>query len=285
MQLLIEVLKAVVLGIVQGITEWLPISSTGHLILVNQVMPLAVFKDAAMNTEFINMFTVVIQLGSILAVLVLYFNELNPWASAKTPEQKKSTWQMWIKIVIAAVPAGLAGVLFDDMIDAYLYNATVVAIALIVYGVIFIVMENRNRQVTTRSIEGMSHKTAFGIGVFQMLALIPGTSRSGSTIIGATALGCSRSTAAKFSFFLAIPMMFGASAVKLIKTNVTWNIEAVIVLLTGMIVSFIVSVVVIRSFMKYIRRHSFKLFGVYRIVLGVIVLILVAMQILPNALA
>ena len=285
MQLLIEVLKAVVLGIVQGITEWLPISSTGHLILVNQVMPLSVFSDAAMNTEFINMFTVVIQLGSILAVLVLYFNELNPWASAKTAEQKKGTWQMWIKIVIAAVPAGLAGVLFDDMIDAYLYNATVVAIALIVYGVIFIVMENQNRKVTTRSIEGMSRKTAFGIGVFQMLALIPGTSRSGSTIIGATALGCSRSAAAKFSFFLAIPMMFGASAVKLLKTNVTWNAEAVIVLLTGTIVSFIVSVVVIRSFMKYIRRHSFKLFGVYRIVLGAIVLILVAMQILPNALA
>ncbi len=248
-------------------------------------MPLSVFSDAAMNTEFINMFTVVIQLGSILAVLVLYFNELNPWASAKTAEQKKGTWQMWIKIVIAAVPAGLAGVLFDDMIDAYLYNATVVAIALIVYGVIFIVMENQNRKVTTRSIEGMSRKTAFGIGVFQMLALIPGTSRSGSTIIGATALGCSRSAAAKFSFFLAIPMMFGASAVKLIKTNVTWNAEAVIVLLTGTIVSFIVSVVVIRSFMKYIRRHSFKLFGVYRIVLGAIVLILVAMQILPNALA
>ena len=285
MQLLIEVLKAVVLGIVQGITEWLPISSTGHLILVNQVMPLSVFSDAAMNTELINMFTVVIQLGSILAVLVLYFNELNPWASAKTAEQKKGTWQMWIKIVIAAVPAGLAGVLFDDMIDAYLYNATVVAIALIVYGVIFIVMENQNRKVTTRSIEGMSRKTAFGIGVFQMLALIPGTSRSGSTIIGATALGCSRSAAAKFSFFLAIPMMFGASAVKLIKTNVTWNAEAVIVLLTGTIVSFIVSVVVIRSFMKYIRRHSFKLFGVYRIILGIIVLILVAMQILPNALA
>ena len=285
MQLLIEVLKAVVLGIVQGITEWLPISSTGHLILVNQVMPLSVFSDAAMNKEFINMFTVVIKLGSILAVLVLYFNELNPWASAKTAEQKKGTWQMWIKIVIAAVPAGLAGVLFDDMIDAYLYNATVVAIALIVYGVIFIVMENQNRKVTTRSIEGMSRKTAFGIGVFQMLALIPGTSRSGSTIIGATALGCSRSAAAKFSFFLAIPMMFGASAVKLIKTNVTWNAEAVIVLLTGTIVSFIVSVVVIRSFMKYIRRHSFKLFGVYRIVLGAIVLILVAMQILPNALA
>ena len=285
MQLLIEVLKAVVLGIVQGITEWLPISSTGHLILVNQVMPLSVFSDAAMNTEFINMFTVVIQLGSILAVLVLYFNELNPWASGKSAEQKKSTWQMWIKIVIAAIPAGLAGILFDDMIDAYLYNATVVAIALIVYGVIFIVMENRTRHITTRSIDGMSRKTAFGIGVFQMLALIPGTSRSGSTIIGATALGCSRSTAAKFSFFLAIPMMFGASLVKLVKTDVTWTMEAVIVLLTGMIVSFIVSVVVIRSFMKYIRKHSFKLFGVYRIVLGILVLVLIAMQILPNALA
>lgn len=273
MNLMIEMVKAIVLGIVQGITEWLPISSTGHMILVNELMPLTVLADAAANKEFVDMFMVVIQFGSILAVLLLYFHKLNPFSPRKNAYEKRSTIDLWLKVIVAVVPAGIIGVLFDDLIDAYFYNPITVAAMLIVYGVAFLVIENRHRRPSVTSFDKMSYKTALAIGVFQVLALIPGTSRSGATILGAVLLGCSRGIAAEFSFFLAVPVMFGASLLKLIKMKIAFSLATASVLLVGMIVAFIVSVFAIRFLMGYIRKHDFKAFGVYRIVLGVLVLV------------
>jgi len=270
--LMIEMIKAIVLGIVQGITEWLPISSTGHMILVNELMPLTVLADVAANKEFVDMFMVVIQFGSILAVLLLYFHKLNPFSPRKNAYEKRSTIDLWLKVIVAVVPAGIIGVLFDDLIDAYFYNPIIVAAMLIVYGVAFLVIENRHRRPSVTSFDKMSYKTALAIGVFQVLALIPGTSRSGATILGAVLLGCSRGIAAEFSFFLAVPVMFGASLLKLIKMKIAFSLATASVLLVGMIVAFIVSVFAIRFLMGYIRKHDFKAFGVYRIVLGVLVL-------------
>ncbi|MSA72828.1 undecaprenyl-diphosphate phosphatase [Holdemania massiliensis] len=269
---MIEMIKAIVLGIVQGITEWLPISSTGHMILVNELMPLTVLADVAANKEFVDMFMVVIQFGSILAVLLLYFHKLNPFSPRKNAYEKRSTIDLWLKVIVAVVPAGIIGVLFDDLIDAYFYNPITVAAMLIVYGVAFLVIENRHRRPSVTSFDKMSYKTALAIGVFQVLALIPGTSRSGATILGAVLLGCSRGIAAEFSFFLAVPVMFGASLLKLIKMKIAFSLATASVLLVGMIVAFIVSVFAIRFLMGYIRKHDFKAFGVYRIVLGVLVL-------------
>lgn len=272
MNLMIEMIKAIVLGIVQGITEWLPISSTGHMILVNELMPLTVLADVAANKEFVDMFMVVIQFGSILAVLLLYFHKLNPFSTRKNAYEKRSTIDLWLKVIVAVVPAGIIGVLFDDLIDAYFYNPITVAAMLIVYGVAFLVIENRHRRPSVTSFDKMSYKTALAIGVFQVLALIPGTSRSGATILGAVLLGCSRGIAAEFSFFLAVPVMFGASLLKLIKMKIAFSLATASVLLVGMIVAFIVSVFAIRFLMGYIHKHDFKAFGVYRIVLGVLVL-------------
>ena len=272
MNLMIEMIKAIVLGIVQGITEWLPISSTGHMILVNELMPLTVLADVAANKEFVDMFMVVIQFGSILAVLLLYFHKLNPFSTRKNAYEKRSTIDLWLKVIVAVVPAGIIGVLFDDLIDAYFYNPITVAAMLIVYGVAFLVIENRHRRPSVTSFDKMSYKTALAIGVFQVLALIPGTSRSGATILGAVLLGCSRGIAAEFSFFLAVPVMFGASLLKLIKMKIAFSLATASVLLVGMIVAFIVSVFALRFLMGYIRKHDFKAFGVYRIVLGVLVL-------------
>ncbi|WP_448911077.1 undecaprenyl-diphosphate phosphatase, partial [Holdemania massiliensis] len=269
---MIEMIKAIVLGIVQGITEWLPISSTGHMILVNELMPLTVLADVAANKEFVDMFMVVIQFGSILAVLLLYFHKLNPFSPRKNAYEKRSTIDLWLKVIVAVVPAGIIGVLFDDLIDAYFYNPITVAAMLIVYGVAFLVIENRHRRPSVTSFDKMSYKTALAIGVFQVLALIPGTSRSGATILGAVLLGCSRGIAAEFSFFLAVPVMFGASLLKLIKMKIAFSLATASVLLVGMIVAFIVSVFAIRFLMGYIRKHDFKAFGVYRSVLGVLVL-------------
>ncbi|WP_370778379.1 undecaprenyl-diphosphate phosphatase [Holdemania massiliensis] len=269
---MIEMIKAIVLGIVQGITEWLPISSTGHMILVNELMPLTVLADVAANKEFVDMFMVVIQFGSILAVLLLYFHKLNPFSTRKNAYEKRSTIDLWLKVIVAVVPAGIIGVLFDDLIDAYFYNPITVAAMLIVYGVAFLVIENRHRRPSVTSFDKMSYKKALAIGVFQVLALIPGTSRSGATILGAVLLGCSRGIAAEFSFFLAVPVMFGASLLKLIKMKIAFSLATASVLLVGMIVAFIVSVFAIRFLMGYIRKHDFKAFGVYRIVLGVLVL-------------
>lgn len=268
MNLVIEIIKAIVLGIVEGITEWLPISSTGHMILTDRLMPLqfpAAFKE---------MFLVVIQLGAIMAVVVLYFNKLNPFSSKKTAIQKKETWSMWAKVLVACIPAGIIGLKFNDEIDKIFYNYQTVAVTLILYGILFIVVENynRKRRPSIQHMPQLTYKTALLIGVFQVLSLIPGTSRSGATILGAILLGTSRYLAAEFTFFLAIPTMFGASLVKLAKFGFAYTGAEIAVLLTGMIVAFLVSVFAIKFLMGYIKKHDFKAFGYYRIVLGVIVL-------------
>lgn len=265
---LIEFLKVVVLGIVEGFTEWLPISSTGHMILVDNIIHLNVTES------FMSMFRVVIQLGAILAVVELYFRKLNPFDGRKTKKQKQETWQLWLKIAVACIPAMLFGLLLDDWMDAHLYNGYVVSAMLIVYGILFIILENKN-QYTEFPIQGsgqISYLTALYIGLFQVLALIPGTSRSGATILGAMLLGCSRSTAAEFSFFLGVPVMFGASLLKLVKFGFDFTALEVIYLILGMLIAFVVSVYSIKFLMGYIKRNDFKLFGYYRIVLGVVVL-------------
>ena len=269
---MIEILQAILFGIVEGITEWLPISSTGHLILLNEFMPLAV------SEEFRSMFDVVIQLGAILAVIVLFFHKLNPFSPTKTKDEKTGTWSLWFKVIAAIIPSGLVGILFDDWMDAHLHNGTVVALALIVYGVAFILVERRNQGKyahTVDSVDAIDYRTAILIGLFQCLSLIPGTSRSGSTILGAILIGVGRPAAAEFSFFMAIPTMLGASAIKGLKfmlTGVGITGLEIGVLIVGSAVSFIVSLLVIRGLMEYVRKHSFSAFGVYRIVLGIVVL-------------
>ena len=273
-----ELLKAVLFGIVEGVTEWLPISSTGHLILLNEFITLNV-SDA-----FRSMFDVVIQLGAILAVIVLFFHKLNPFSPTKSEGEKKQTWQLWFKVIAAIIPSGIVGVLFDDWMEAHFHNATVVAIALIVYGVAFILVERRNaRRVGGKTVEdvyAIDYKTALLIGCFQCLSLIPGTSRSGSTILGAILIGVGRSAGAEFSFFMAIPTMLGASAIKGLKfllSGVAATGTEIGVLIVGCVVSFVVSLLVIRGLMEYVRRHSFSAFGVYRIILGVVVLVYFAL--------
>ena len=273
-----ELLKAVLFGIVEGVTEWLPISSTGHLILLNEFITLNV------SDEFRSMFDVVIQLGAILAVIVLFFHKLNPFSPRKTEREKKQTWQLWFKVIAAIIPSGIVGVLFDDWMEAHFHNATVVSIALIVYGVAFILVERRNaRRVGGKTVEdvyAIDYKTALLIGCFQCLSLIPGTSRSGSTILGAILIGVGRSAGAEFSFFMAIPTMLGASAIKGLKfllSGVAATGTEIGVLIVGCVVSFVVSLLVIRGLMEYVRKHSFSAFGVYRIILGVVVLIYFAL--------
>ena len=269
---MIELLKAILFGIVEGVTEWLPISSTGHLILLNEFITLNV-PDA-----FKSMFDVVIQLGAILAVIVLFFYKLNPFAPSKTAEAKKHTWQLWAKVVAAIIPSGVVGVLFDDWMDAHLHNGIVVSIALIVYGVAFILVERANagKKPRIRNVHDIDYRTAILIGCFQCLSLIPGTSRSGSPILGAILLGVGRSAGSEFSFFMAIPTMLGASAIKMLKflaSGVSATGTEIGVLIIGCIVSFVVSMVVIKALMEYVRKNSFSAFGVYRIVLGAIVLL------------
>ena len=269
---MIELLKAVLFGIVEGITDWLPISSTGHLILLNE------FVRINVSEEFGSMFDVVIQLGAILAVIVLFFHKLNPFAPSKSAVEKKQTWNLWFKVVAAIIPSGVVGVLFDDWMDAHLHNGIVVSIALIVYGIAFILVERRNQGRHVKAISDVhdiDYKTALLIGAFQCLSLVPGTSRSGSTILGAILIGVGRSAGAEFSFFMAIPTMLGASAIKLLKfllSGVAVTGTEIGVLAVGSIVSFIVSMLVIKGLMEYVRKHSFSVFGVYRIVLGIIVL-------------
>ena len=277
---IIELLKTIVLGIVQGITEWLPISSTGHMILVDAFMPLTVYPDPVVNKEFVDMFMVVIQLGSIIAVLLLYFHKLNPFSPKKSAEQKKDTWILWSKVLVAAVPAAIVGLLFDDIIDSYLYNPLTVAITLFVYGVLFIIIEKTKKPASIKNLNDLDYLTALKIGAFQMLALIPGTSRSGSTILGASIVGCSRRVSSEFSFFLAIPMMFGASLLKLIKLKMSLDFAGIAILLTGMVVAFVVSVVAIKSLLKYIKKHDFTAFGIYRIVLAVIIAVCLLFEII-----
>ncbi|HIZ78786.1 MAG TPA: undecaprenyl-diphosphate phosphatase [Candidatus Lachnoclostridium stercorigallinarum] len=268
----IETLKVLVLGIVEGFTEWLPISSTGHLILVDKIVQ---FKQPE---EFVNMFKVVIQLGAILAVMVIYFHKLNPFSRRKKPAQKRATIRLWMKIIVACIPAAVFGLLLDNWIDTVLMdNAYVVSAMLILYGVLFIVVENRNmgRPAQVQKVGQISFQLALYIGLFQVLAMIPGTSRSGATILGAMVLGCSRSAAAEFSFFLGIPVMFGASGLKIVKYFLDGNTftgPQVFYLIFGMLVAFVVSVYSIKFLMGYIKNNDFKFFGYYRIVLGIIVL-------------
>ena len=268
-------LQTIIYGIIQGITEWLPISSTGHLLLADELMQMQVFDNPVLNQEFLNMFFVVIQFGSILAVCLLYFHKLNPFSPKKNETEKKDTLALWGKVIVGCIPAGIAGVLLDDVIDAYLHGPVVIAIMLIVYGVFFLVIENQKRNAKVTSFAVMSFKTALLIGCCQMLALIPGTSRSGATILGAVLIGCSREIAAEFSFFLAVPVMAGASLLKVLKmfkAGVVMNALGWGVLGLGTLVSFVVSVLAIRFLMSYIRKNDFKIFGVYRIVLGLIIL-------------
>ena len=285
---MIELLKAILFGIVEGITEWLPVSSTGHLILLNE------FVTLKMSEEFNSMFDVVIQLGAILAVIVLFFHKLNPFAPSKSKEEKGKTWSLWFKVIAAIIPSGIIGVLLDDWMDAHLHNGIVVSIALIVYGIAFILVERRNTRGkyqriagkdgptvvfrkgdTVQDVHDIGYKTALLIGLFQCLSLIPGTSRSGSTILGALLIGVSRSAGAEFSFFMAIPTMLGASAIKGLKfvlSGVSATGTEIGVLIVGCVVSFIVSLLVIKGLMEYVRKHSFSVFGIYRIVLGIVIL-------------
>ena len=268
---MLEILKAILFGIIEGITEWLPISSTGHLILLDEVLTLKV------SEAFYEMFQVVIQLGAILAVILIFFRKLNPLDPRKKKRQKEMTWALWIKVIVAVFPSAVLGLLLDDWMDAHLYNYVVVALMLIVYGFAFISVERRNAGVEPRvnTVHGIDLRTALLIGCFQCLSLIPGTSRSGATILGAILLGVSRSAAAEFSFFLAIPTMLGASALKLVKfigEGAKATGLEIGVLLVGCIVSFIVSMLVIRALMDYVRKSSFSLFGAYRIILGIMVL-------------
>ena len=264
-------IKAIILGIVEGITEWLPISSTGHLILVDNIIKMQVSK------EFTSMFNVVIQLGAILAVVYLYFDKLNPFASTKSPLEKKQTWDLWFKVLVACFPSAVIGLLFDDWLDAHFYKPFPVALMLIIYGIGFIWVENRNRHLKPKctDLNRFTYRAAVMIGVFQILALMPGTSRSGATILGGILIGASRYVAAEFSFFLGIPTMFGASGLKLLKFLKEGNVfdfQLTIILLTGMIVSFVVSVLVIKFLMDYIKKHDFSVFGWYRIILGIIII-------------
>lgn len=264
---MLEALKVIILGIVEGITEWLPISSTGHLILVEE------FVKLNFSQSYLDMFNVVIQLGAIMAVAVIYFHRLNPFSPKKTEKQKKMTLQLWVKVVIASIPAGVVGILFNDFIEEKFNNSYVVATMLIVVGVLFIVIENRHkgRKPQITKISQMGVPVLIWIGVFQMLAMIPGTSRSGATIIGALALGVSRTAAADFTFFLAIPAMAGASLVKLRHFGFDFTGIELGLLLLGCVVSFVVSILAIKFLLKYIQNHDFKAFGYYRIVLGIIV--------------
>lgn len=289
MENLIEILKVILLGIVEGITEWLPISSTGHMIIIDEFVQLDV------TPEFKEMFFVVIQLGAIMAVVVLYWHKLWPFVSGKNNDNVKyapkyhgtngfvnflnkyvkwDTMQMWFKVLVAALPAAIIGLPFDDKLDELFYNFQTVSITLIVYGIIFIIVENRNKnkKPVVRDFGGLTYKHAVIIGIFQILALIPGTSRSGATIIGAILIGTSRYVAAEFSFFLAIPIMFGASLLKLVKFGFAFQANELVLLIIGMVTAFIVSVIAIKTFMSYIKKKDFKVFGYYRIVLGIILI-------------
>lgn len=268
-----EILKTIILGIVEGITEWLPISSTGHLIIAEDFLKLNV------SEEFWKLFLVVIQLGAILAVICLYFNKLNPFSPKKSKTQRLATWDIWGKVIVGVLPAAVLGLLLDDWMDEHLYNTITVATTLILYGILFIVLENanKNRSFTTKNFKHLTYKKALAIGAFQTLSLIPGTSRSGSTILGAMIMGTSREIAAEYSFFLAIPVMFGASLLKvakfILKAEAVITSNEITVLIVGIIVSFVVSLIAIKFLVGFVRKHDFKVFGWYRIVLGIILII------------
>ena len=263
---IIEFLKVLVLGVVEGITEWLPISSTGHMILVNSFLK----NDGSFTAS--DLFIYVIQLGAILAVVTMFFKKLNPFAPSKSSDEKKGTWEMWFKVIAACIPAAVFGLLLDPIMEKF-ETPYVVAATLIIYGVLFIVIENMHKSPRISDISNMTYKTAVLIGLFQVLSIIPGTSRSGATILGAIILGCSRGVAAEFSFFLAIPVMVGVSFLKIISNLELMTGENIIILLTGMVIAYIVSMACIKFLMEFVKKHDFKVFGYYRIVLGIIVIL------------
>lgn len=265
---IIEIVKTILLGFVEGITEWLPISSTGHMLLLDELIQLD------MSASFKEMFFVVIQLGAILAVVVLYFNKLNPFSKNKNQVERKETYLIWWKVLIASIPLGIVGVLFDDVMNKYFHNYQTIASALIFYGVLFILIENKNKKKKqdVDQFDKLNWKTALKIGFFQVLSLIPGTSRSGATILGGILVGTSREVAAEFTFFLGIPVMFGASFLKIIKFGLHFSSSELLILLIGMVTAFLVSIVVIKFLIKYIKKNDFKIFGYYRIALGIAVI-------------
>ena len=270
---IMDLLKTIILGVVEGLTEWLPVSSTGHMILVDEFIQLDVSKS------FMDMFLVVIQLGAILAVVALNFEKLNPWSSWKTRQEKKETFSLWKKVLFACVPAAVIGLLFNDYMEKHFMTAQVVAASLIFYGIMFILVENYNKHRRPRinDLARLDYKTAFIIGVFQVLSLIPGTSRSGSTILGGIIFGTSRYVAAEFTFFLAIPVMFGASLLKIVKFGLDFSSSELVILLVGMVTAFIVSILSIKFLMSYIKTNDFKAFGWYRIILGIVVIVYLLM--------
>lgn len=263
---IIDVLKAIILGIVEGITEWLPISSTGHMILVNE------FMNTANGFFGEQVFLYVIQLGAILAIVTLYFNKLNPFAPSKSKQEKSETWQMWFKVIIACIPAAVFGLLLNDFMDKF-STPVVVSTMLIIYGIGFILVERKNHAPSICDMNDMTYKTALLIGLFQVLSIIPGTSRSGATILGAIILGTSRAVAAEFSFFLAIPVMLGVTILKMATCDFTMDTQQWILLITAMIVAYVVSMISVKFLVNYVRKHDFKFFANYRIVLGIIVLL------------
>lgn len=272
---IINILKSILFGIVEGITEWLPISSTGHMILLEKICQ---FKEV--SPEFFEMFLVVIQLGAIMAVIVMFWNKLWPFKrvavsdNRKTVKVRMASLNLWFKVIVGSIPAGVLGLIFDDLLDKYLYNHITVAITLVVYGILFIVIEfvNKKRKPRVRKLSELTYKDAFLIGLFQALSLIPGTSRSGSTILGGISIGTSRTVASEFTFFLAVPAMLGASALKLLKFGFHFSVMEFVILINGMIVAFAVSLLCIRFLMNFIKKHNFNIFGIYRIILGAIVL-------------
>ncbi len=260
-----DFLKTVVLGIVEGISEWLPISSTGHMILVNEFMKT---KDSFLTTD---LFLYVIQLGAILAIVTLYFHKLNPFAPSKSAQERKDTWQMWFKVAASCIPAAVIGLLLNDFMEHF-ENPWVISAMLILYGIGFLLIERKEKTATVSNMSEMTYKTAIFIGLFQVLSIIPGTSRSGATILGAMLLGCSRAVSAEFSFFLAIPVMFGVSLLKLVTNDYVMTPNEWALLLAGMVVAYLVSVAAVKFLVDYVKRHDFKVFGWYRIVLGIIVI-------------
>jgi len=262
---LTEPIKAFLLGIIEGITEWLPISSTGHMILFNE------FLGAQNSFLTTDVFLYVIQLGAILAIVTLYFNKLNPFSFKKTADEKRETWQMWFKVLIACLPAAVIGLLLNDFMEHF-ENAYVISATLIIYGIAFLFIEQKNKSLKTDSVQTMTYKTAICIGLFQVLSIIPGTSRSGATILGAMLLGCTRGVAAEFSFFLAIPVMVGVSFLKLVTNDFVMGASEWIILLIGAAVAYIVSMLSVKFLTGYVRKHDFKLFGWYRIILGMVVI-------------
>lgn len=293
--MILEWLKAVLYGIVEGITEWLPVSSTGHLILLQDWLPFRFTSDPILLAEFGEMFEVVIQLGAILAVVILFWGKLWPFSKKKTAQEKRNTWSIWLKVIVASIPAAFVGIVLDKVLEAltsrdindWLYNSIVVAAMLIVYGVAFILIEHfhKGKEARISSLEEIDCKTAFCVGLFQALSIVPGTSRSGSTILGSMLLGLSRTAGAEFSFFMAIPAMVGASGIKILgflgyirDSSAAIPVDAWIVLAVGCVVSFVVSLVAIRFLMDFLKKHSFASFGVYRILLGILVLLFWALR-------